>query len=202
MRTIVWIATLVACMYATTAQAQKDWKTVEYNTLGDFTSLDFNAVGTIYFTQGDQCTVKVEGSAAQLEKVKIEVREGTLRVTYKDDKGKNNKKLVYYVQAPTLYKLDFNGVGSFRCDQPLNMKNDVRLKMNGVGNLSIKEINCQNLSLYFDGVGSVDVNLNCQNLTVDADGVGSVKLTGTAATGQLSKDGVGGMNTKQLKIGK
>ncbi len=204
MRTMIYIAITVACLFgATSAQAQKqnDKNKVEFNNVGNFASLRIDAVGTIYFTQGEQCTVSVEGAQAEIEKVRVEVKEGTLRIKYKDGKGKNAKKLTYYIQAPTLQKLDFNGVGSFRCEQPLQIEGDVELKMDGVGNIYVKEINCKDLKLNFDGVGNVDVNLNCKNLTADADGVGSVKLRGSAASGRVSKDGVGSMNTKQLTIG-
>ena len=108
--------------------------------------------------------------------------------------------LKYYISAPELSRVDVEGVGSFRCEKKLKLKN-LELNMTGVGSINIADLECKTLRARLEGVGKVNVHVNCVNLIANADGVGHMTLSGYAKTAKITKDGIGGVNTRNLETG-
>ena len=167
--------------------------------VADFSSIRLQAVGDIFFTQSDDYSLRVEGPEEYVKKVTVTVKDGKLVLSYKQ-KNNDSKKLKYYISAPDLSRVDVEGVGSFRCEKKLKLKN-LELNMTGVGSINIADLECKTLRTRLEGVGKVNVHVNCVNLIANADGVGHMILSGYAKTTKITKDGIGGVNTRNLETG-
>lgn len=174
----------------------------------DFSSIELVSVGDIYFTQGDKCSLRIEGTEKYVTNTTTRVEDGRLYIDteskngdkrFKNRKGKEVVKI--YITAPDLKELDIEGVGSFNCKEPLKLDN-VEMDIEGVGDINIADLTCRYLNIDLSGVGGADIHVDCDRLEADMDGVGSITLSGKAGKARISRGGIGSVNTKKLKVGK
>ncbi|ADV44053.1 GIN domain-containing protein [Bacteroides helcogenes] len=195
------IALLLA--FAGGALAQ-DAKVSEIRKVDNFSSIEVVSVATVYFTQSDTYSLKIEGKEKYVKTTTTSVSNGILTIGIKDgDKEVRNRKegVTIYLTAPDLKNVEFTGVGSFNCEKPLKL-NAVKFQIEGVGKVNVKDLTCRTLKVELDGVGKAAINVDCDYLSADVDGVGSVTLSGTAGKADISKDGIGRVNTRNLKVGR
>ncbi len=201
---------LGATGYTVQAQCSADCqcgKTTEDKTLttgnrkvADFSMIRLEAVGDIFFTQSDRCSVRIEGPQEYVSKTTTVVKNGVLVIGYQE-KSNNSKNVKLYITAPDLDNVRLQGVGGFNCRTPLRSER-FDLTISGVGNVDINDLRCNDFTVKLDGVGSVNVRVDCDVLVAQVNGVGSMTLKGKAGTAKISKNGVGGVNVGELKIGK
>lgn len=176
------------------AKSGKVEKVVNYETQ-PFTQVEMNGVGNIIFTQGSDYSVRAEGDSALIEKTMVTFENGMMKVSQKPNtKSKNG--LSFYVTAPSLQKVESNGVGSFESTADVNFDNNFMFESNGVGSVKIKNFSCKNFKYDQEGVGSSDLSIKCENANVSSAGVGSCKLEIEADTLRISVDGVGSVKVK------
>lgn len=198
----VTLSFLFALLAGTVYAANGDVKVSEVRKIGDFSSIEVTSVATIYFTQSNTPSFKIEGAEKYVKTTTSEVKNGHLLIGFKDnDKGRNRKEgVTIYISAPDLKEVEFTGVGSFNCDKALTL-NDVKFQIEGVGKLNVKNLKCRSLIVGLEGVGKADIHVVCDYLTANLDGVGHVNLSGSAGKANISRNGVGGVNTRDLKVG-
>ena len=193
-------AVITSTLYA--ASNGKDENVSEVRKVEAFSSIEVTSVATIYFTQSNTYSFKIEGPEKYVKTTTSAVKDGCLVIGFKDNNERNrNKGVTIYLSAPDLKKMEFTGVGSFNCDAPLKL-DDVKFQVEGVGKVNVKDLTCHSLKVNLEGVGKADIHVNCDYLSAHLDGVGHVTLSGTAGKADISKDGVGGVNTRDLKIGR
>ena len=201
---------LGAIGYTVQAQCSADCqcgKTTEDKTLAvgnrkvaDFSMIRLEAVGDIFFTQSDRCSVRIEGPQEYVSKTTTVVKNGVLVIGYQKNNN-NSKHIKLSITAPNLDNVKLQGVGSFNCREPLRSRR-FDLILSGVGDVNIDNLKCKDFTVKLDGVGGVNVKVDCDALEAQANGVGSMTLNGKAGTAKISRNGVGGVNTSGLKIGK
>ena len=166
------------------AANEKDPQVSEVRKVEAFSSVKVTSVATVYFTQSNSYSLKIEGREEYVTTTTTEVKGDCLIIGFKNKKdGDNNrnKGVTIYLSAPDLKDVEFTGVGSFNCEGALKL-NDVKFEIEGVGKVNVKD-------------------LTCKSLVVKMEGVGSVTLSGRARQADISKGGIGGVNTRNLKIG-
>lgn len=199
----VIIALMLAFVGAVGAWAQNS-KVSEVRKVDAFSSIEITSVATIYFTQSDTYSLKIEGKEKYVKITSTVVKDDCLIIGFKggDKQSRNLKEgVTIYLSAPDLKEMEFTGVGNFNCEKPLKLDN-VKFQVEGVGKLNVKDLTCKSLKVNLEGVGSADINVDCDYLSASLDGVGHVTLSGTAGKADISKSGVGGVNTRNLKVGR
>lgn len=176
------------------AKSGKAGKVVNYETQ-PFTQVEMDGVGNIIFTQGNDYSVRVEGDSVLIAKTTVTFENGLLKVT-QEPNVKPKKGLDFYITAPSLQKVESNGVGSFESTSEVKFDNNFMFESNGVGSIKIKNFSCKNFKYNQEGVGSSDLSIKCQNAYVSSAGVGSCKLEIEADTLRISVDGVGSVKVK------
>ena len=183
----------------------QDVKVSEVRKVDAFSSIEVTSVGTIHFTQSDTYSFKIEGKEKYVKNTETTVKDGRLLIGFKDKKNKRmrNQKdgVVIWISAPDLKKVEFNGVGEFKCEKPLKL-DEVSFEVKGVGEVHVSDLTCNELKVALRGVGSADIHVACDYLSAKMSGVGDVTLSGTAGHADISKGGIGGVNTDNLKIGR
>ena len=183
----------------------QDVKVSEVRKVDAFSSIEVTSVGTIHFTQSDTYSFKIEGKEKYVKNTETTVKDGRLLIGFKDKKNKRmrNQKdgVVIWISAPDLKKVEFTGVGEFKCEKPLKL-DEVSFEVKGVGEVHVSDLTCNELKVALRGVGSADIHVACDYLSAKMSGVGDVTLSGTAGHADVSKGGIGGVNTDNLKIGR
>lgn len=193
-------AAITGTLYA--ADNEKNENVSEVRKVEAFSSIEVTSVATIYFTQSNTYSFKIEGLEKYVKTTTSVVKDGCLVIGFKNNNERNrNKGVTIYLSAPDLKEVEFTGVGSFNCDKPLKL-DDVKFQVEGVGKVNVKDLKCRSLKVGLEGVGKADIHVNCDYLSAHLDGVGHVTLSGTAGKADISKDGVGGVNTRNLKVGR
>ncbi|WP_294591406.1 DUF2807 domain-containing protein [uncultured Bacteroides sp.] len=193
-------AAITGTLYA--AGNEKNENVSEVRKVEAFSSIEVTSVATIYFTQSNTYSFKIEGLEKYVKTTTSVVKDGCLVIGFKNNNERNrNKGVTIYLSAPDLKEVEFTGVGSFNCDKPLKL-DDVKFQVEGVGKVNVKDLKCRSLKVGLEGVGKADIHVNCDYLSAHLDGVGHVTLSGTAGKADISKDGVGGVNTRNLKVGR
>ena len=200
----ILFAAVAGTVYAAndnTAANEKDVNVSEVRKVEAFSSVKVTSVATVYFTQSDNYSLKIEGKEDYVTTTTTEVTNDCLIIGFKKGSDKNRKKSVkIWLTAPDLKSVHFTGVGSFNCKEPLKL-NDVKFEIEGVGEVDVEDLTCNTLVVQMEGVGGADIHVNCNRLDARMEGVGSVKLSGKARQTNISKDGIGGVNTRNLKVG-
>lgn len=199
----VIIALILAFVGAVGAWAQNG-KVSDVRKMDAFSSVEITSVATVYFTQSDTYSLKIEGKEKYVKATTTVVKNDCLVIGFKeDDKQNRNIKdgVTIFLSAPDLKSMEFSGVGSFNCNEPLKLDN-VKFQIEGVGKVNVKDLTCHNLKVELEGVGNADIHVNCDYLSADIDGVGGVTLSGTTGKADISKGGIGSVNTRNLKVGR
>ena len=200
---IFFFSLIFALMPGVARAADGDTKVSEVRKVEAFSSIDITSVGMIYFTQSDTYSLKIEGKEKHVKNTETTVKNGCLTIGFKDRENKNmrNQKngVTIHLTAPDLKKVDFTGVGGFKCETPLKV-DEVKFDVSGVGEVNISDLTCHKLKVALQGVGSADIHVTCDYLSASLDGVGKVTLSGSAGKADISKGGIGSVNTKRLEI--
>lgn len=170
----------------------------------DFSEIEMNTVGNVYFTQSGKYSLKIEGKQKYVDMFTASVKNGKLTLSMQGEKQKRSNikdGVDIYISAPDLKELDFSGVGKFCCDKPLKL-DDVDLELEGVGGIEIKDLTCRRIGIKVQGVGDANINVDCDYLKASMQGVGSIVLSGKAQEADISCLGVGHVNRKNLIIKK
>ena len=171
--------------------------------MNPFHSIEVESVASVYFTQSDIYSLRVEGEKKWVDQTKCTVKDGVLLIAWAE-KGKKTTRnvngLSIYISAPDLQKVAFEGVGSFNCKSRLDLK-DVKFDVEGVGSLHVTDLRARNVQVSLEGVGSGELAVDCEHLDASIEGVGSLTLSGKAKSAQISKDGIGSVSTRRLKVG-
>ena len=195
---------LILCVCGTAcsfARSSSDNFYSESRKVTSFNRIDMSAVGEVYFTQGKECSLLIEGDAEMVKDHQSKVENGTLVVSIEEENKSRDKGVTIYVTAPDLKNLIFRGVGQVICEQPLNLK-ELNMEFTGVGKLDIKELKCDTLKATVEGVGRCYINVDCAVLNASVNGIGSMEFEGYAGKAIIEGNGLGHVDTNDLKIGK
>jgi hypothetical protein len=143
--------------------------------VGNFTSIDFSAVGDISFTQiQGKPTLSIYGPENFVKLVKVSVEGNTLSITMEDkNRIKNTKKMKISISAPTLTNINFVGVGNLSITKPLQI-NNLEVINKGVGNIEIDSVTGNSLTIHSNGVGDVKLRGKVNVASLACNGVGNV----------------------------
>lgn len=191
-----------AMMTSNVLSAKTLEKVSETRNLSGFSNIEMSSVGAVYFTQGDSYSFRIEGDKKFVENTATKVKDGCLKITSIEKittRGTNNGVKIY-ITAPDLDYLVLSGVGSFVCDDKLEL-DDIEFELKGVGSLEISDLRCQSVDVSLKGVGSAELNVDCDMINGEVKGVGSLEVSGKAGKANFKKSGIGSIDRDDLKIG-
>lgn len=171
---ILWAAMALAAMGNVMASAAVNDDTViskEYKLTG-FSGLRANHAVTIHYTQGSTYSIKAEGSAKQIDRLKLEVKDGLLVVSdeKKDKQGSNEKQmLTLFITSPDLNRLENKGVLHFDTNKLKTA--DFKLISSGVLHFEAQQISCKEATCEFKGVSDLDAHIDGTTLKMNDSGV-------------------------------
>lgn len=150
----------------------------------DFTAVDLRGSDDVDVRVGTGFSVRAEGPATELDKLKIERDGDTLKVgrinTHGISWGSRNNVTVY-VTMPRIAKGSLAGSGNLTIDRVEGQ--DFSGELAGSGNLAVAALGVQ--SAKFDIAGSGDTKLagTAKQITIEIAGSGDVEASGLKADG-------------------
>jgi hypothetical protein len=177
-------------------------------------NLKVSGIFNLYLSQGDNPSLRIEGSDEIVKKLKVTQNGDWLELDFEEVNEnffKKNSNLDVYLTVTDLEIFSFEGVGNIKTETPLVVEN-ITIKGDGVGNLNLEleattvkavfamlgNINLRGsvnaIGLRNDGLGSVDASeLVAQNMNLISSGIGRVAVH---CEGELSitVDGIGAVS--------
>lgn len=184
-KTILTMALAIALSaFVTTAKALNVEKTIPVT--GSFDKISSIGSMDVIYTQGSKHSVKIIGTAEDVEKVKVKVKNGKLSfepetstrklggVTITTTSFKDDVKIK--VTSPKLCSVNIIGSGDFTANG--TVKTDkLNLDIAGSGDIDIKKVAADKLTANVAGSGEIDIEnvSECGNITFSVAGSGEIE---------------------------
>lgn len=154
--------TLSACTFSGGAEDKRlssDGKPISTSatTTGAFTEIEGIGPDNIVFVTGDSFSIRAEGDAEQIKKLRYAMDNGTIIIGREkgDWWGKDSKAVTITVTAPSLTAASLAGSGNFKADKMAGDK--VSIDLAGSGNADIADVSAKNFESDIAGSGNVRV---------------------------------------------
>ena len=154
---------LTSCISITETHSDKPVKE-EKRQIPAFERIRLLGSPTVYYTQADSVSLRVEAPEDLLELVETEVHDGVLTVQLRD--GAQDiirlKRLIsgddvsIFVTSPDLIDVQLVGSGDFKCDSHLDTDN-LNVELRGSGDMDFRDIICDQLKVTLVGSGDMDI---------------------------------------------
>mgnify|MGYP000887357945 CR=1 FL=1 len=174
-------------------------------TVPSFNSVELNGNTAVYFLQGKEYSVRLEGKKKLLDRMKIGVKNNVLNVNSTDEAGSNeivffghshqgDNTIKVYITSPTLTQIsqDGNGLLVFPDSVTLDIEGNSAVKAHRMtvgqfdmelsGNAGVKFQNLTARRAAFDISGNAGMEVNfdrTDTASFDVSGNAGIKLTGT-----------------------
>lgn len=181
MKRLAYTIFAAVLMVATTMKASA--QSEESRSVSGFHSIGSGGPFDVHVKIDGTESLKIKGSAEAIKEIETTVKDGTLRIKFKNHENWNDRDLGrvdIYVTAKSLSSLANAGSGSIKVE----------------GTVSGDKVNVS-----LSGSGNISTSVKADNFHVAISGSGSVELSGTADETKVSIAGSGNMNGKRFKTG-
>lgn len=146
--------------------------------LDDFDSIEFGGTFRVMVTQGNNYEVSVVAeSENDLEDMTAEVRNGELRLDFRDRFFENRDRVNVYVNMPKLESLNISGASKLKV---LDFKNiaDLNVDISGAANAQL-DIEANDMNFDGSGASKTEIRGIIDNLDLDISGASHLKAVET-----------------------
>jgi Putative auto-transporter adhesin, head GIN domain len=171
--------TLGACHISANAEDKRltsDGKAITTSaaTIGAFTKIEGVGPDNIVFVTGDSFSIKAEGDADQLKKLRYALDNGTILIGREKGEwwGNNSKGVTVTVTAPALATASLAGSGNFTADRMTGDK--VAVEIAGSGDAKIANVSAKSFSGEIAGSGNVTVAGKVDSAKLEVAGSGDI----------------------------
>ena len=151
----------------------------ENRTVQKFTGIDLQCSANVYFTQGDEQSVRVEAEDNIITHIVTEVKNDELVVTTDGKDFNSHNQINVYVTVKDLCLLELSGSGNM---------------------IGKSHINCDNMVIRIGGSGDIKADVRSLSMKINVSGSGNMEVSGTAASTDVRIAGSGNVNAKNLDV--
>jgi Putative auto-transporter adhesin, head GIN domain len=160
-----------------------DGKTVSATaaTTGSFTKIEAVGPDNIIFVAGDTFSIKAEGDADAVAKLRYAMDNGTIIIGREKGKwwGKDSQSVTVTVTAPTLTAASLVGSGDFTADRMAG--DSVSVELAGSGDANIRDVTGKSFKSELAGTGNVSVAGKVERAEFSVAGTGDIDATKLAS---------------------
>ena len=134
----------------------------QYRRLKGFDKIEIWGSPTVYYSQADSFSVKVEGPERLVDDIITKVEGGSLSIRNRGKIGMininfgNMNDVVVYVQSPDLIGVHLNGSGDFICKNHIDT-DEMSVVLRGSGDMTFNDILCDHCTTELTGSGDIDI---------------------------------------------
>ncbi len=156
--------------------------TTEEREVSPFNRIDFRGIGRLILSQGEKQSVSVTASAAVIFRVRTEVREGVLIISFRWWPG-------MFFRIPEMKTLEVR----------LVVEELAGLKMSGAGIVESRErIQVKEMDIRLSGAGEIHLELYGRRIGTHLTGAGRIVLWGEADEQDIRLTGAGSVQAERL----
>lgn len=177
---------LSACSFNVNAEDERitsDGKPISTTaaTTGAFTKIEAVGPDNIVFVTGDAFSIKAEGDANAIAKLRYAMDNGTIIIGREKGKwwGKDSQSVTITVTAPTLTAASLAGSGDFTADKMTGDK--VSVELAGAGNAKIGDVTAKSFTSDLAGTGDILVAGKVERAEYSVAGTGDVDASKLAS---------------------
>lgn len=165
----------------------------EYN-LNGFSGLQNDFAVTVHYSQGSTFRINAEGPKELIESMKMEVKDGVLRISKINKKKHKNVKhpLLLYITSPKMNSLENSGVLHF--DTENWTADDFHLENSGVLRLNAEQLECKEGTCKLTGVSDVNMQVKAEAWDMKNKGVTKGKIALSCNQLDINSEGVDNMD--------
>ncbi len=170
--------------------------------LTGFTSIVVNGSSNLTFSQSDAFSVVVTANEEVFEHIDYRVEDGVLVIAHKNGANIRAQKYEVAVTLPYAESVVLNGAADMNQKGAYVSDKDLKVQVNGAGDLCMVSVQVPGLMLSVNGVADIKASgLDVQNLNVSVNGAGDAELSGKAASAVFSVNGAGDIDARELECG-
>lgn len=172
-----------------------------FEDLKDFDKIEINGQADVNFTQSSVFEVTVRTQENVLDYLDYKVVGSTLVIETKDHRPVRAETYDLVIQAPALKRIEVNGAADFDIPGGLTSGDDLKIVVNGAGDLTFDSVRCADLTIEVNGAADLDLDdIEVAKLKVEVNGAGDAQISGSAAEADFEVNGAGGINASGLKV--
>lgn len=197
---IFLIFSATSCMNVPIVKGSKNYITKKEN-LENFNDISMSGSANIIYQQDSCSHIEVYGSDNIVELLEITVNGETLNIKFKKnvniiDRG----KLEIKVFSPDLNRLTLNGSGGILFANGIHTKGDLKVTINGSGNLDGSTFDTNHLAIAIHGSGNVRLKkIDSSTCSASISGSGNITLDGMASAAKYNISGSGNIKAADLE---
>ncbi len=177
---------LSACSFSVDAEDERitsDGKPISTTaaTTGAFTKIEAVGPDNIIFVTGDAFSIKAEGDAGAVAKVRYAMDNGTIIIGREKGKwwGKDSQSVTITVTAPTLTTASLVGSGDFTADKMAGDK--VSVELAGSGDAKVGDVTAKSFKSELAGTGDIMVAGKVESTEFSVAGTGDIDASKLAS---------------------
>lgn len=164
--------------------------------LDSFEGIGISIHADVFYTQGNNHEIRIEGAEKDVKDLKTVVRDGFLQVKFDNYRIKRSK-LTIYITSNQLEAVKLSGSGKFYAEKQVSSEEmdlsvsgsgdisfsllnaeEVDVKISGSGNASLEKGNAEEIDVKISGSGKLHAeNFEVSECSVAISGSGSVRIT-------------------------
>ncbi len=142
--------------------------------ISEFTSLDLELIGEVFYEQSDSTYLNVSGSSILIDALQVSDDNGALSIKLRNkQKFTGKKKLVVKVGSPHLAKVNFESIGSLRFKNKF-IGDDLSINNKGVGEIIIDDFQVEKFNLVSKSIGSIKIKGTSNSTSINSVGLGEI----------------------------
>ena len=147
--------------------------------MAEFDNVNVAGPFNVFYEQGENYRVRVEGTADQLGKMTIYVKNGDLYIDQrKQEPSGTFDGLQVFVTSPMVDAFEIAGSGSITAPKALTV-NDIRLEIAGSGDITLAQLTCKDLSMEIAGSGDITLGtVQANEVRSEIAGSGDIEVAG------------------------
>lgn len=153
---------------------KSDSNTSKTYDISEFTSLNLELIGEVFYEQADSAYLNVSGSSILIDALQVSSDNGVLSIKLRNkQKFTGKKKLVVKVGSPHLAKVNFESVGTLHFKNKF-IGNEVSINNKGVGQIIIDNFQVEKFNLISKSIGSIKIKGTSNSTSINSVGLGEI----------------------------
>lgn len=173
----------------------------ENRSISNFTSIDFEVPGDLYYTQDSIYKIEIEAQQNIVKEIETYINGNELTIRVRDHVHlRSHEDIRIYVTAPSVTALSLNSSGSLKVIQPYK-PSDMKLAVKGSGTMTINQLETNHIDASVSGSGELLVFTGKANHEkTDISGSGRIDLMGiTTNTANTHINGSGSIRLNVIQ---
>lgn len=155
----------------------------ESRPVSGFSKLALKGIGSVFLTQGAQESLVIEADPDIRSRIRSEVIDGTLTISYDFDLISDVFGLRFIDASPIRYHVSMinvngisnSGAGTIHAG-PIQSE-AFELNLSGAGSVDLQSVTAQSTTVSLSGAGSIDLHaITAQSMAISLSGAGSIKI--------------------------